>query len=291
MALLGVLFLAVFCYAPMGGILIAFKDLDYTLDVMKGLRTKPLIGFANFAKFLHDRQFANIMVNTLGMNLLSLAICFPAPILFALLINELRHPGFKRTVQTITYFPHFISWVVFGGIVLGMLSADGGIVNSVLLKLGLMDKAVAFASRPEYFWGIVILSGLMKGLGWGSVIYIAAISGVDPQLYESAVIDGANRLQMAARITIPCIAGTIIIMLLLAISGLLNSGFDQIYMLQNPLNLSRSEVLDTIIYKVGISQRRFSYTTAIGLFKSVISLLLLTVGHFCAKRLFGRGLF
>jgi putative aldouronate transport system permease protein len=172
-----------------------------------------------------------------------------------------------------------------------MISSDGGVLNDLLVWLKLIPDRIAFASKPQYFWSIVIISSLIKGLGWGAVIYIAAIAGVDQEIYDSAIIDGANRLQTAVRITIPCIAGTITVMLLLSVSGLLNSSFDQIYILQNPLNLSRSEVLDTFIYKIGIAQRRYSYTTAIGLFKSMVSMLLLCSSHMLAKKLTGRGLF
>ena len=252
MAMAGVAFLFVFSYIPMIGILIGFKDLDYTLNVMKDLQTKPFVGLENFIKFVQDAQFKNVMMNTICLNVLELVITFPIPILFALLLNELRSSKFRRVVQTCTYFPYFISWVVYGGIVLAFLSSDGGFINNILLQLGLIDNSITFMSNPDYFYAIVIVSSAIKGTGWGSVIYVAAITGVDPQIYEAARIDGANRLQMARSVTLPSIASTITVLLLLAISGLLNSGFDRIYMLQNPLNLSRSEVLDTYIYKIGI---------------------------------------
>lgn len=226
----------------------------------------------------------------MGLNLLQLLITFPVPILFAILLNEIKLPRFKKTVQTVTYFPYFISWAVFGGIILGMISSEG-VVNQILLSLHIIDQPIAFNSNPAYFWGIVIISSLIKGLGWGAVIYIAAIAGIDQSLYDAAQVDGANRWHKNIYITIPCIAGTIVVMLLLSISGLLSSNFDQIYILQNPLNLSRSEVLDTYIYKIGISQRRYSFTTAIGLFKSFISMVLISSGHLISKKLLGRGLF
>lgn len=291
MAMAGVAFLFVFSYIPMIGILIGFKDLDYTLNVMKDLQTKPFVGLENFIKFVQDAQFKNVMMNTICLNVLELVITFPIPILFALLLNELRSSKFRRVVQTCTYFPYFISWVVYGGIVLAFLSSDGGFINNILLQLGLIDNSITFMSSPDYFYAIVIVSSAIKGTGWGSVIYVAAITGVDPQIYEAARIDGANRLQMARSVTLPSIASTITVLLLLAISGLLNSGFDRIYMLQNPLNLSRSEVLDTYIYKIGISQRRFSFTTAVGVFKSIVAVVLLTGGHLISKKCTGRGLF
>ena len=291
MAMAGVAFLFVFSYIPMIGILIGFKDLDYTLNVMKDLQTKPFVGLENFIKFVQDAQFKNVMMNTICLNVLELVITFPIPILFALLLNELRSSKFRRVVQTCTYFPYFISWVVYGGIVLAFLSSDGGFINNILLQLGLIDNSITFMSNPDYFYAIVIVSSAIKGTGWGSVIYVAAITGVDPQIYEAARIDGANRLQMARSVTLPSIASTITVLLVLAISGLLNSGFDRIYMLQNPLNLSRSEVLDTYIYKIGISQRRFSFTTAVGVFKSIVAVVLLTGGHLISKKCTGRGLF
>ena len=291
MAMAGVAFLFVFSYIPMIGIVIGFKDLDYTLNVMKDLQTKPFVGLENFIKFVQDAQFKNVMMNTICLNVLELVITFPIPILFALLLNELRSSKFRRVVQTCTYFPYFISWVVYGGIVLAFLSSDGGFINNILLQLGLIDNSITFMSNPDYFYAIVIVSSAIKGTGWGSVIYVAAITGVDPQIYEAARIDGANRLQMARSVTLPSIASTITVLLLLAISGLLNSGFDRIYMLQNPLNLSRSEVLDTYIYKIGISQRRFSFTTAVGVFKSIVAVVLLTGGHLISKKCTGRGLF
>lgn len=291
MAMAGVAFLFVFSYIPMIGILIGFKDLDYTLNVMKDLQTKPFVGLENFIKFVQDAQFKNVMMNTICLNVLELVITFPIPILFALLLNELRSSKFRRVVQTCTYFPYFISWVVYGGIVLAFLSSDGGFINNILLQLGLIDNSITFMSNPDYFYAIVIVSSAIKGTGWGSVIYVAAITGVDPQIYEAARIDGANRLQMARSVTLPSIASTITVLLLLAISGLLNSGFDRIYMLQNPLNLSRSEVLDTYIYKIGISQRRFSFTTAVGVFKSIVAVVLFTGGHLISKKCTGRGLF
>ena len=291
MAMAGVVFLLIFAYVPMVGVVIGFKNMDYSLNIMKDLVSKPFVGLENFVKFIKDAQFKSVMVNTLSLSILELVFTFPLPILFALLLNELRSNRFKRVVQTATYFPYFISWIVYGGIVMAFLSSDGGFINSILIQLGLLQKPVNFMSRPEYFYPIVIISSAIKGTGWGSVIYMAAISGVDPQIYEAARIDGANRRQTALNVTLPSIATTITVLLLLAISGILGSGFDRIYMLQNPLNLIKSEVLDTYIYKVGISQRRFSYTTAVGVFRSVLAVLLLSIGNYTSKKMTGNGLF
>lgn len=291
MAMLGVIFLFIFNYLPMFGVVIGFKDMDYALNINKALSASSFVGIQNFLAFLHDKDFKNIMINTLGLNFLQLIITFPVPIIFAVMLNELRSKKLQKGVQTITYFPYFISWVVFGGILIGMLSPEGGVVNEILKTMGIIKEPISFVSNPKYFWGVVIVSSLIKGLGWGAIIYIAAIAGIDSALYDAAKIDGANRFQKALYITIPCITGTIVVMLLLQVSGLLSSNFDQIYVLQNPLNLSRSEVLDTYIYKIGISQRRYSFTTAVGLFKSIISLVLLTSGNLISKKLLGRGLY
>ena len=291
MAMEGVVFLAIFAYIPMIGIVMAFKNLDYSMNVMKDLMTKPWVGFENFVKFIRDAQFKTVMLNTLSLGVLELVITFPIPIFFALMLNELRSEKFKRVIQTTTYFPYFISWVVYGGIVSALLTSDGGLINNVMMDAHLISRPINFLSESQYFYAIVIISSAIKGTGWGSVVYVAAIAGVDQAIYEAARIDGANRWQTAFKVTLPSIAPTVTVLLLLAISGILGSGFDRIYMLQNPLNLVRSEVLDTFVYKMGISSRRFSYTTAIGLFRSVLAVLLLGGGNLLSKKLTGNGLF
>ena len=291
MAMAGVVFLAIFAYIPMIGIAMAFKNLDYSMNVMKDLMTKPWVGFENFVKFIRDAQFKTVMLNTLSLGVLELVITFPIPIFFALMLNELRSEKFKRIIQTTTYFPYFISWVVYGGIVSALLTSDGGLINNVMMDAHLISRPINFLSESQYFYAIVIISSAIKGTGWGSVVYVAAIAGVDQAIYEAARIDGANRWQTAFKVTLPSIAPTVTVLLLLAISGILGSGFDRIYMLQNPLNLVRSEVLDTFVYKMGISSRRFSYTTAIGLFRSVLAVLLLGGGNLLSKKLTGNGLF
>ncbi len=291
MAMAGVVFLAIFAYIPMIGIVMAFKNLDYSMNVMKDLMTKPWVGFENFVKFIRDAQFKTVMWNTLSLGVLELVITFPIPIFFALMLNELRNEKFKRVIQTTTYFPYFISWVVYGGIVSALLTSDGGLINNVMMDAHLISRPINFLSESQYFYAIVIISSAIKGTGWGSVVYVAAIAGVDQAIYEAARIDGANRWQTAFKVTLPSIAPTVTVLLLLAISGILGSGFDRIYMLQNPLNLVRSEVLDTFVYKMGISSRRFSYTTAIGLFRSVLAVLLLGGGNLLSKKLTGNGLF
>lgn len=289
MASLGLLFLLVFAYAPMFGVVLAFKQGDYTLSIVDAIFKTPFAGLDNFKAFLTDPEFFNVMLNTLGLNLLSLIISFPAPIIFAILLNELPSVQFRKAVQTISYLPYFLSWVVFGGIVLSMLDTRSGIVNYFLVNTGLVNEAINFG-QEQYFWGIIIITNLLKGLGWGSIIYFAAITGIDPQLYESATMDGANRWHRIRYITVPCIAPTIVVFFILSISGILNNGFDQIWVFQNQTNLARSEVLDTLVYKYGVQNLRYSYTTAVGLFKSILAMLLLWGSNFVCKKITGEGL-
>ncbi len=289
MASLGTIILLVFAYAPMFGVILAFKQGDYTLSIVDAILKTSFAGFDNFKAFLTDAEFFNVMSNTLGLNLLSLAIGFPAPIIFAILLNELKNSRFRKSVQTISYLPYFLSWVVFGGIILALLDSRSGIINNVLLQWGVIKEAINFG-QENYFWGIIISSSLLKGVGWGSIIYYAAITGIDPQLFESAYMDGANRWQRIYFITIPCIAPTIVIFFILSVSGILNNGFDQIWVFQNQTNLARSEVLDTLVYKYGVQNLRYSYTTAVGLFKSILALLLLLGSNFLCKKITNEGL-
>ncbi|MEK0314671.1 ABC transporter permease [Cohnella sp. 56] len=291
MALGGVVFIVIFAYLPMAGITMAFKKMDYSYNLTKDIFTAPWAGFDNFMNFFNDYQFKDILWNTLFLNLIQLLINFPAPIVFAILINEVFHTRFKKIVQSLSYFPHFLSWIVFGGIVLNLLSQDSGVLNPALKTLGLIHDNVDYLGDPHKFWAIIVVSSLLKGLGWGSIIYLAAITSIDTSLYEAATIDGAGRFHKIRHITIPSISGTIIVFLLLTISGLLNSSFDQIWVFQNNMNLDGSEVIDTYVFKMGLTQMRYSYTTAVGVFKSVIALALLVTSHLISKRVAGRGIF
>ena len=287
MAMLGIVFVAVFAYAPMFGIVLAFKDADGYLSITKAIADAPWCGFDNFRNFLTDPDFKKVMVNTIGLNLLQLLINFPAPIIFAIMLSEIRSKKFRKFIQTITYFPYFLSWVVFGGIILVLLDTTG-VINTVLKTLHLTNDSINFG-EAKYFWGTIIITSIIKGLGWGAIIYIAAIAGIDPQLYEAARMDGANRWHRIMHITLPSIAPTIILFFILSLSGILNNGFDHIWTFQNQINLDASEVLDTFIYKNGIIQQQYSYTTAVGVFKSVIAIILLVVGNKICKKVTGNG--
>ncbi len=290
MASLSVIFLAVFAYLPMFGIILAFKDGDGQLDINKAMFATNWVGLENFANFLNDSEFQHIMINTICLNVLQLIICFPAPIIFALLLNEIRLKRFKKGIQTVSYMPHFISWIIFGGIFLALINADTGIINQILVDLHIVDKGINFEGDPQYFYAIVIISSLLKGIGWGSIIYLAAITGIDPNLYEAARIDGANRFQCMLNITLPSIAPQITLFLLLSISSLLNNGVEQILVFQNQMNLATSEVIDTFVLKYGLGKNMYSYATAVGLFKSIIGFFLIISSNFFAKKVTGEGI-
>lgn len=281
-----VIWLIIFAYIPMYGIIIAFKEFDVT----KGILNSPWVGLMQFKMFFNSPDFWNIMRNTLGISLLKLVFGFPAPIVFALLLNELSSDRYKKTIQSISYLPHFISWVVVAGMLIRILSTEGGLINDLLILLGIIKEPVNFLGEQRYFWGILLISDIWKGVGWGSIIYLAAISNIDQEMYESAIVDGASRLKRIIHITLPSIAPTIVVLLIFSLSGILNANFDQIYLLQNPLILEVSEVIDTYVFKTGISQGRFSYSTAAGLFKSVISVILIIITNILSKKISGHGI-
>lgn len=287
MVLPGVIWMLLFNYIPMGGIIIAFKKFKIT----KPISEAAWVGLRYFKEFFEDSNFTDIMVNTLGISILKLAIGFPLPIIFALLLNEIRGTRFKKISQTISYLPHFLSWVVLGGILITWLSKDGGVINDFLMSIHIIKEPISFLGGPQYFWGVALISDTWKELGWSAIIYLAAITGVDQQIYEAATVDGANKLQKIIYITLPSITGTIAIMLILQIAGLLNSNFDQIMILKNQINISRSQVIDTYVYQVGMRMGKYSYATAVGLFKSVIALILLLIANISSKKLLGRSLY
>lgn len=290
MASLSIIFLAIFAYAPLYGLILAFRE-DRYINIIHNITYGKPVQFEHFKNFLTDPEFVNIMKNTLGLNILQLMINFPAPIVFAILLSELLSDKFKKFVQSVTFFPHFISWVIFGGIFINLLDYNTGIVNTFLVEIGLVKEPVDILGDEKYFWGIIIITSILKGLGWGSVIYVAAISGIPKDIYEAAAIDGANRWHKIRFITVPYIAPTITLFFILSISGLLNNGIDHLWVFQNTNNIGRSEVLDTFIYKYGIPQWQYGYATAVGLFKSVVSFILLILGNTVCKKVTGKGIY
>ncbi|WP_211748441.1 ABC transporter permease subunit [Paenibacillus sp. Marseille-Q4541] len=286
MALLGIAWMFIFNYIPMYGIIIAFKE----YNIIGTISEAPWVGLDHFKEFFEDENLGNVIRNTLGMSLLKLVIGFPLPIVFALFLNELRSVRFKRTVQTISYLPHFLSWVVLGGILATWLS-ETGIINDFLMALNFIDAPITYLAEPKYFWTIIITSDIWKELGWSAIIYLAAISSVSPEMYEAATIDGAGRFQKMWYVTLPSIKSTITILFILAVSGVLNSNFDQILVLRNSLNDSASNVIDYYVYQTGLLSGRYSYATAVGLLKSVIALILLLIANKVSKKINGTSLF
>ncbi len=286
MVIPGIIWMLVFNYWPMYGIVIAFRK----FNIVKPISAAPWVGMQYFIEFFKDDRFLLVLKNTLGISLLKLLICFPLPIAFALAVNELRARRFKRVVQTLSYLPHFLSWVVLGGIMMNWL-ADAGLINRLLVGMGILKEPKFFLADPGSFWSLAVISDLWKETGWNAIIYLAAIAGIDPELYEAATIDGAGRFARIRHITVPCITGTIAILFILAVSGLMNSNFDQIFVLKNPLNADASDVIDIFVYRMGLQSGRFSYSTAIGLFKSVIALGLLASANTITRRLRGTALF
>lgn len=287
MVWVGLIFVFIFNYIPMSGIIIAFKD----YSIRKGIWESPWVGFQWFEKMFSDYFMKNALVNTIGISILSLLISFPLTILFALLLNELNNKVFQRTVQTISFLPHFISWAVMAVIMNALLSPSDGILSGLLTKLGLLDEATYLMGNPKYYWLLVVLAGLWKEYGWNSIVYLAVLSGVDSSLYEAAKIDGASRWQQIRHISLPALKGIISITLILRIGGMITSGFDQAYYLINSLNYERANVLSYYVYEVGLANVNFSYATAISLVLSIVSAGMLIGGNAIVKRINGEGLF
>lgn len=291
MAGLSVVFLLVFAYAPMAGILLAFKDANYELNLFQALLENEWT-LDNFKELFADETFWTTFTNTLAINVLMLVFNFPMPIIFALLLNEVRARSLKKGIQTICNFPQFISWVVYGGIILALTDADTGIVNPILEFLGLSSGAKPVdLNLSQYFYPKIIIATIIKGVGWGSIVYLAAITGIDPQLYEAAMIDGANRWQRAVKITLPLMKPTIVIFLLLNLSSLLGNNFEQFYVFQTTENLKTTRVLATYVYSLGFTLRKYSTSTALSFFEGIISVVLLLSSNFFSKKITGEGIF
>jgi len=269
----------VFHYLPMYGIVIAFKD----FKLVKGIAGSDWIGFTNFRKLLMSPSFYEVIRNTIVISLLKLIFTFPAPIILALMFNELLNQKFKKLVQTISYLPYFMSWVVIGGILINILSPERGIVNYIIKLFG--GGGIYFLADSSWFRPVLVMSSIWQGAGWGSVLYLASITGIDSELYEAAKIDGANRLQQAMRITVPLMYPVITVMLILSIGNILNAGFDQVFNLYTPPVYSVADILDTYIYRRGLVESDYGFATAVGLFKNVIGFSLVVGSNYVSKKI------
>lgn len=283
MLLPGLVLLFLFNYMPMVGVQIAFKDYQIGSTIMNS----PWIGLQNF-EFLYNPEFWNVVKNTLAITLLKFIFGFPAPIILALMLNELKSEKYKRVIQSVSYIPHFISWIVVAYILESFLSPSVGIVNQLISALG--GEPIFFMGEVNMFRPIVVISNIWKEVGWGSIIYLAAISSLDPQLYEAAYVEGAGKWQQLWYITLPGLVPTILLMLILTMPSLLNAGYDQIYPLMNPANLPVSDVLDTFILRNGLERGYYSMSTAVGLLSSTISLILMLVANAITRKTTGSGI-
>jgi len=280
---LAFLSILVFAYLPMYGILMAFQN----FSPLRGVMGSPWVGFNHFRMFFNDFFFWDIMYNTIFLSLYQIIASFPMPIILALAFNEIKGGFFKKFTQTVTYAPHFISVVVMTGMVISFLTPDG-IINNLVGFVGIAPRN--FLSLPQWFSSIYVWSQIWQSTGWGTVIYLAALAGVDPTLHEAAIVDGATRLKRVWHINLPAIRPVVVVLLIMSFGSIMTNGFERIILLQTPLNLSRSRVISTFVFEMGIEGGRFSYATAIGLFNSVINVILLTTVNIISKKVSGSGL-
>jgi len=273
-----VIYFIIFKYAPMYGVQIAFKDYIAT----KGIWGSPWVGLKHFNRFFRSYHFESVVRNTLGISIYQLLAGFPIPIILALMMNEVRKQKFKKAVQTVTYSPHFLSTVVLVGMMTSMLSPRNGIINQLIKGLGM--EPIYFMAEPGWFKSLYVWSGVWQNAGWNSIIYMAALSGIDPQLYEAAIVDGATKRQRIWHITIPGILPTAITLLILNTGNIMDVGFEKVYLMQNGLNLTVSEVISTYVYKEGLVGADYSFSTAVGLFNSVINFILLIIVNKISKK-------
>ncbi|PFO06263.1 protein lplB [Bacillus sp. AFS076308] len=281
----GILYFAIFKYAPMWGIVIAFQDYSPFLGVLGS----KWVGFENFMDFFKNPDFFRLLRNTAIMASLDLVFFFPAPIILSLLLNELRVQSYKKTVQTFIYVPHFMSWVIIASITYIFFTTSGGVINEIVAHF--YGKEINFLSSPAWFRPLMLFQIMWKETGWGTVIFLAALASVDKEQYEAAIVDGAGRMRRLWHVTLPAVRSTIIVLLILRLGHFLDTGFQQIYLMSNSLNRSVADVFDTYVYFVGITQGAYSYSTAVGLFKSVIGVLLVLGANKLAKKMGQEGIF
>ena len=278
------LYFFIFKYVPMFGTIMAFQDFKFST----GFFESKWVGLEHFKRLFTGNNFLIILRNTLLLNAGSVIFGFPIPIILAIFLNEVKSKGFKKITQRIMYLPHFKSWVVLGGILIDMLSPSTGVINTIIKFFG--GNPIYFMGKKEWWPAMFIISGIWQGAGWGTIVYLAAITGIDPELYEAARIDGAGKLKQIWYITLPCLKSTIVVRLILRMGSMMDIGFEQVYVLMNPAVRDVAEVISTYVYRVGIEGAQYSYTTAIGLFQSVISCILVFTTNKIARKINGEGL-
>ncbi|WNR47158.1 ABC transporter permease [Paenibacillus roseipurpureus] len=281
----GIIYFIVFKYVPLLGSVIAFQD----YNIFDGFTGSKWVGFDNFTRMFAHYDFLNILKNTVLIGVYDLLLGFPAPIILALLLNELRLVVYKRVLQTVVYMPHFLSWVIVSGIAIGILSPSTGAVNHFITWLGF--EPIYFLGEESWIRSVLITSGIWRDSGYGTIIYLAALAGINPDLYEASEVDGANRWRQTISITLPSLLPTIMILFLLHIGKFLDFGFERVFVFLNPLNKENGEILDTYIYSQGLLAQQFSYTTAIGLFKAVVGVIFIVTGNLLSKKTTGESLY
>lgn len=285
LALPGALYFIVFKFAPMWGLVLAFTE----YNPYAGISGSEWVGMKHFVELFSDPNFYIMLRNTFAINIFGLIFMFPVPIVLSLMLNEVRHEAFKRFNQSIVYLPHFLSWVVVVSLTFFILSSDVGIVNKVITGWG--HESVAFLSNPNYFWALITAQNMWKEAGWGTIIILAAMAGVDPQRYEAAVVDGASRWRQIWHITLPAIRPTIIILLILRLGHMADVGFEQVLLMMNPLVSSVGEVFDTYAYSIGVLQGKVSIGVTVGMFKGVVGLVLVMVSNYMVKKMGQEGIY
>lgn len=287
MLVLPVAFYLIFCYKPMAGVVIAFQK----YNLFKGIFGSKWVGLDNF-KFVIEkmRDFPIALYNTLLLNMMGLIAGFPVPIILAIMLNEIRSTKAKRLSQTLLYLPHFLSWVIIGGMVLQIFAPTTGVINQLLLSWGVIDKNIPFLTDGIHWQITYTLVGVWQSMGWGTILYLSAITGINMELFEAAKIDGANKLQQVWHVTLPGIRGTIVVLLILNVGQMMNIGFDRPYIMGNPLVQDYCDVLSTFVYRAGITNAKFERATAIGLFQSVVGLIMISLANLAAKRMGEQGI-
>lgn len=280
----GLIFIIIFKYTPMYGLAIAFED----FNIFKGITGSQWVGFQQFQKLFHSPEFFQVFMNTIFISVYKIVFLFPIPIFIAIILNEIRFMFYKRSVQTIIYLPHFLSWVVVSGLVINVLSPSTGLINNVIVALG--GKPISFLMDNHWFRSVMVASEGWKEIGYSAIVYIASIAGIDQEQYEAAKVDGAGRIKQMTHITLPGIWSIILLMFILRLGGVLEAGTEQILLLYNSVVYETGDVIGTFVYRKGIGQMDYSFSTAVGLFESVIGFMLVMSGNFISKKSSGRSI-
>ena len=285
MLLPGILYFILFRYVPMGGLVIAFKN--YT--PFKGILGSDWVGLAQFKKFFDTPDFMRLLRNTLGISVLQLILYFPMPIILSLFLNELRNDKYKRLIQTLVYIPHFVSWVIIASLTYQLFNQTDGVITYLMKTI--TGRSFDVLANSSAFWGLIVGQDIWRETGYGTIVFLAALAGVDQEMYEAARIDGAGRWKLMWHITLPAIKGTVVMMLILRVGGLLNTGYEQIFLMRNDLNMEMADVFDTYIFTRGITNGQYSFSTAAGIFKSVVGIVMVLSSDWFAKKMGESGLY